>query len=87
MRPSDASVAVNGRIELPTKPGLGIELDEAYLGRHPWTGVKIWLGLCFADGGVTDLYGRRWWNRCWTPIGVRSELVSNMVSTAWVSGY
>lgn len=51
----DVFKAVNGRIELPTKPGLGVELDEDYLARHPWTGVKIWPGLRFADGGITDV--------------------------------
>lgn len=51
----DVFKAVNGRIELPTKPGLGIELDEDYLARHPWTGVKLWRGLHFADGGVADV--------------------------------
>ena len=45
----------HGWIELPTKPGLGIELDEDYLARHPWQGVKIWSGLRFADGGITDV--------------------------------
>jgi galactonate dehydratase len=47
--------ARNGRIELPTKPGLGIELDEAYLEAHPYTGVKIWPGLRYADGGIADV--------------------------------
>jgi galactonate dehydratase len=47
--------AVNGQIALPTKPGLGIELDEAYLERRPWQGVKIWRGLHFADGAVADV--------------------------------
>jgi galactonate dehydratase len=47
--------AVNGRIELPTRPGLGIELDEAYLESHPWQGVKLWRGLHYADGSVADV--------------------------------
>lgn len=47
--------ARNGRIELPTRPGLGIELDEAYLAGHPYTGVKLWPGLHYADGGVADV--------------------------------
>ncbi|MER3486455.1 MAG: hypothetical protein C4345_11295 [Chloroflexota bacterium] len=47
--------AVNGRIELPTRPGLGIELDEAYLASHPWQGVKLWRGLHYADGSVADV--------------------------------
>jgi galactonate dehydratase len=47
--------ARNGRIELPTKPGLGIELDEAYLAAHSASGVKIWPGLHYADGGLADV--------------------------------
>ena len=38
---------MNGRIELPTAPGLGIELDEAYLLAHPGTGERPW---AFARG-------------------------------------
>ena len=51
----DVLKAVNGRIELPTKPGLGIELDESYLESHPWQGVKPERGLFYADGGVADV--------------------------------
>jgi galactonate dehydratase len=47
--------AVNGRIELPTKPGLGIELDEDYLAHHPWSGVRLWPGLYHIDGAVADV--------------------------------
>ena len=47
--------ARNGRIELPTKPGLGIELDEDYLAGHPYQGVKLWPGLRYADGGLADV--------------------------------
>lgn len=47
--------ARNGRIALPTKPGLGIELDEEYLAAHPYTGVKLWPGLRYADGGLADV--------------------------------
>ncbi|MBI2942511.1 MAG: galactonate dehydratase [Chloroflexi bacterium] len=47
--------AVGGKIALPTRPGLGIELDEDYLAHHPWQGVKLWPGLHFADGGVADV--------------------------------
>ena len=47
--------ARDGRIELPTKPGLGIDLDEAYLAAHPYGGVKLWPGLFYADGGVADV--------------------------------
>jgi L-alanine-DL-glutamate epimerase-like enolase superfamily enzyme len=44
-----------GRIELPSKPGLGIELDEEYLAGHPYTGIKLWGGFRYADGGVADV--------------------------------
>ncbi|HVG97381.1 MAG TPA: galactonate dehydratase [Chloroflexota bacterium] len=47
--------ARNGRIELPTRPGLGIDLDEAYLAAHPYGGVKLWPGLYYEDGGVADV--------------------------------
>jgi galactonate dehydratase len=47
--------ARRGRIELPARPGLGIELDEAYLAAHPSGGVRLWPGLYYADGGVADV--------------------------------
>ena len=52
---ADYFKARNGRIELPTKPGLGIELDEDYLRGHPYTGVKLWPGIFHPDGGVADV--------------------------------
>lgn len=51
----DVFKARNGRIELPTKPGLGIELDEDYLARHPYQGVKLWPSLRYSDGGIADV--------------------------------
>jgi galactonate dehydratase len=51
----DCFKARSGRIELPTRPGLGIDLDEAYLAAHPAGGVKIWPGLRYADGGIADV--------------------------------
>ena len=47
--------ARDGRIELPTKPGLGIDLDEEYLAAHPYTGLKLWSGLRNVDGGVANV--------------------------------
>lgn len=47
--------AANGRIELPTRPGLGIELDEAYLRKHPGRGPRLWPGLRHADGGIANV--------------------------------
>jgi galactonate dehydratase len=47
--------AVDGRIELPTRPGLGIELDEDYLAKHEAAGPQLWRGLYYADGGVADV--------------------------------
>jgi galactonate dehydratase len=52
---ADCFKARNGRIELPTAPGLGIELDEDYLAGHPYSGIKLWPGLYYADGGVADV--------------------------------
>ena len=52
----DVFRAVNGRIELPTKPGLGIELDEGYLDSHAaGHSAKLWPSLRFADGGIADV--------------------------------
>jgi len=51
----DRFIAVNGRIELPTKPGLGIELDEDYLAGHPYQGVKLWPALKYPDGSIADV--------------------------------
>ena len=47
--------ARDGRIELPTRPGLGIELDEDYLLGHPSPGPRLWPGLRNADGGIADV--------------------------------
>jgi galactonate dehydratase len=47
--------ATQGRISLPTAPGLGIDLDESYLARHPWHGVRLWPGLHYADGSLADV--------------------------------
>jgi galactonate dehydratase len=55
--------ARNGRIELPTKPGLGIELDEDYLEAHPFSGVKAVARLALRrrrrGGRLTAAGGRR----------------------------
>jgi galactonate dehydratase len=51
----DVMKAVSGRIDLPTAPGLGIELDEDYLAAHPYSGVKHWPGLHYPDGSVADV--------------------------------
>lgn len=52
----DVFRAVDGRIELPTKPGLGIELDEAYLDAHAARhSAKLWPSLRFADGAIADV--------------------------------
>jgi galactonate dehydratase len=47
--------ARNGRIELPTKPGLGIDLDEDYLAAHPATEVTAYGPAFNPDGGVADI--------------------------------
>jgi galactonate dehydratase len=51
----DIFKAENGRIELPTKPGLGIDLDEDYLAHHPYQGVKVWPSLRNPDGSLADV--------------------------------
>ena len=48
--------ARNGRIELPTRPGLGIDLDEDVPRRPtPTAGSSCWPGLYYEDGGVADV--------------------------------
>lgn len=47
--------AVNGRIELPTAPGLGIDLDERYLIAHAGSGDQLWPGLFYPDGTPADV--------------------------------
>lgn len=47
--------ARNGRIELPTKPGLGIDLDEEYLRAHPASEVTPYGPAFNPDGSVMDI--------------------------------
>jgi len=51
----DVLKAVDGRIELPTKPGLGVELDEDYLAKHPGSTDALWQSTYYADGSVADV--------------------------------
>jgi galactonate dehydratase len=43
-----------GHIELPTAPGLGIELDEAVIAAHPYR-ASDYRGVYAADGAVADV--------------------------------
>lgn len=47
--------ARNGRIELPTSPGLGIDLDEDYLRAHQTTEVSPYGPAFNPDGSVMDI--------------------------------
>ncbi len=48
------SIAIkDGYAELPTRPGLGAELDEAVAAKHPYKPVNR-PGYRFADGGIAD---------------------------------
>ena len=47
--------AKNGRIELPTAPGLGIDLDEEYLAAHPIVPRESIPGFFEPDGGVSNV--------------------------------
>lgn len=52
----DVMKARDGRIELPSRPGLGIELDEDYLLAHASLGgPRLWTGAHHADGGIADV--------------------------------
>jgi len=52
---ADCFKARNGRIELPTRPGLGIELDEEYLLAHPMGDLQLGRGQYLADGTVANV--------------------------------
>ncbi len=43
---------VNGRFPLPEKPGLGFELTEAALKKHPFGGTKPMARVFHQDGSV-----------------------------------
>lgn len=45
---------VNGVIEVPTAPGLGIELDEEFIAAHPYQPYD-YRGAFASDGSVTDI--------------------------------
>jgi galactonate dehydratase len=46
---------VDGYYPLPTKPGLGIEVDERALGRHPFGGTKPFVSLpVHEDGSIAS---------------------------------
>lgn len=51
----DVFRARNGRIELPTLPGLGIELDEEYLRAHAFVPSDSVRGMFEPDGGVANV--------------------------------
>ena len=44
---------VEGRVGLPTRPGLGIEVDEAAVGRHPFA-QEVLMQPFHRDGAVAD---------------------------------
>ena len=58
----DPLPVVNGHIMPPTKPGLGIEVDEAACARRPpdfslskaGSMARRYYGAAFEDGGVAD---------------------------------
>ena len=43
---------VNGYFPLPDKPGLGFEVDEAALAKHPFKGTKSMSRVWHEDGSV-----------------------------------
>ena len=44
----------NGWIELPTTPGLGIELDEEVIAAHPYS-PRDYASAYYPDGSVADI--------------------------------
>jgi galactonate dehydratase len=45
---------VNGRFPLPTKPGLGFEMDEKALAKYPFAGTKPMARVFHEDGSVAE---------------------------------
>ncbi|MBM3794429.1 MAG: galactonate dehydratase [Acidobacteria bacterium] len=45
---------VNGRFPLPTRPGLGFDLDEAKLKKYPFGGTKPMARMFHEDGSVAE---------------------------------
>jgi len=45
---------VNGRFPLPEKPGLGFDLDEEAIKKHPFTGSRPMARLFHDDGSVAE---------------------------------
>jgi galactonate dehydratase len=46
---------VNGRYPLPTKPGLGVDINEAALKRYPFQGTRPFAMAFHEDGAVASL--------------------------------
>jgi galactonate dehydratase len=46
---------VDGRVPLPTKPGLGFELSESALNKYPFGGTKPMEFVFHEDGSVAAL--------------------------------
>jgi galactonate dehydratase len=45
---------VNGRFPLPEKPGLGFDLDEEVIKKHPFEGSRPMARLFHDDGSVAE---------------------------------
>ena len=45
---------VNGRFPLPTKPGLGFDLDEGKFKKYPFGGTKPMARVFHEDGSVAE---------------------------------
>ena len=48
-------VVKDGMLQLPTRPGLGVELDEDYLARHPFSQRPASSPYFTPDGAVADV--------------------------------
>jgi galactonate dehydratase len=46
---------VEGRYPLPTKPGLGADINEAALKRYPFQGTRPFVMAFHEDGAVASL--------------------------------
>jgi len=50
---------VDGRYSLPTRPGLGVDINEEALKRYPFQGTRPFAMAFHEDGAVAPLYGGR----------------------------
>ena len=54
-KPEATLAPKDGWMELPDRPGLGVDLNEDYLSQHPYDPMRQWSHLYHTDGAVADI--------------------------------